>query len=97
MSIEQPNVLSHSEAWIFQVKAAFAVSVVSMGVAIAYLPVDPWIRAFFALGTLFTITSSISLSKTLRDVHESNRIVNKVGEAKLERLLVDHDPYKLAG
>ena len=92
----EPNVLSHSEAWVFQVKAAFAVALLSMGTAIAYLPADPWIRAFLALGALFLVSSSISLAKTLRDVHESKRFVNRVGEAKLERLLVEHDPFKIA-
>ena len=96
MSTNESNVLSHSDAWVFQVKAAFGVAVVSMGTAIAYLPADPWIRAFLALGSLFLVSSSISLAKTLRDVHESKRFVNRVGEAKLERLLVEHDPYKIA-
>lgn len=97
MTTNEPTIQSHSDAWVFQVKVSFAVALVTMATAIAYLPVTPWIRAFFALGLLFTVSSSISLAKTLRDVHESSRIVNRVGEAKLERFLAENDPFKVIG
>ena len=86
----------HSAAWAFQTKVSFAVSLTGLILGIVYLPVEPWARAYLAATALYSITSAISLSKTLRDEHESHRIVNRVDEAKLERFLAEHDPFKVA-
>ncbi|GAA0799674.1 YiaA/YiaB family inner membrane protein [Spirilliplanes yamanashiensis] len=42
--------------------ASFAVSVTAVGIAVAYLPVSGWIRAFPALGLLYVVTSSFTLA-----------------------------------
>ena len=86
---------NHSAAWVFQTQAAFAVSLAALGLGIAYLPVGPWERAFLALAALFSVSSAISLSKTLRDQHEARNVVARVDEAKLERMLAEHDPFKM--
>jgi hypothetical protein len=86
---------NHSAAWVFQTQVAFAVSLGSLAVGVAYLPVGPWERAFLALAALFSVSSAISLSKTLRDQHEARNVVARVDEAKLERLLADHDPFQM--
>ena len=31
------------------------------------------------------------MTKTIRDVHESKRVIHKVEEAKVERLVMEHD------
>ncbi len=87
--------MNHSAAWVFQTQMAFAVSLGSLGIGIAYLPVGPWERAFLALAALFTVSSAISLSKTLRDQHEAGNVVARVDEAKIERLLTEHDPFRM--
>ena len=83
----------HSGAWVAQAEIAFGVALASMIVAICYLPAGAWVRAFLALGLLFTVSSSLTLAKTLRDVHESRRVLRRVDEAKLERLLAEQDPF----
>ena len=85
---------AHSTGWIVQTYISFAVSLTALGVGIAYLDVDDWVRAFLALSSLYAISSSISLSKTVRDQHEARQVVARVDEAKLEKLLTDRDPYK---
>jgi hypothetical protein len=86
---------SHSTAWVFQTQVAFGVSLASLGIGIAYLPVGAWERAFLALAALFSVSSAIGLSKTLRDQHEARNVVARVDEAKLERILTEHDPFKM--
>ena len=86
----------HSAGWITQTYVSFAVSLSALGTGIAYLPVDAWERAFLGVAALYAVTSSISLAKTVRDQHESRQIVARVDEAKLEKLLTEHDPYKVA-
>jgi hypothetical protein len=90
-----PVPANHSAAWVFQTQVAFAVSAISLGLGIAYLPVGPWERAFLALAALFTISSAISLTKTLRDQHEARHVVARVDEVKLERILAEHDPFRV--
>jgi hypothetical protein len=85
---------AHSAAWVTQTYISFAVSLVALGIGIGYLPADDWVRAFLGVSALYAVTSAISLSKTLRDQHEARQVVARVDEAKLERLLAEHDPFK---
>lgn len=86
----------HSAAWSFQVKVSFALSLTGLILGIVYLDVEPWARAFLATCALFTVSSSLALAKTLRDEHESHRLVSRVDEAKLERFLAEHDPFRVS-
>ncbi|WP_433062221.1 YiaA/YiaB family inner membrane protein [Dactylosporangium sp. CS-033363] len=81
-------------AFTIQAALSFAISVVAMLVGIAYLPVTPWMRGFLALGLLYVVTSSLTLAKTIRDQHETSDIVSRVDQARLEKLLAEHDPYR---
>lgn len=90
------SVTDNSAAWVFQTKVSFVVSLTGLIIGIAYLPVDPWVRAYLAIAALYSTTSAISLSKTLRDEHEQHRILSRVDEVKLERLLAQHDPFQAA-
>ena len=81
------DVPKESPAWMFQVWAAFVLSSFMTGVGIFYLPVDPWIRGFLAMGLVFVVGSSFSLAKTLRDIHEAKRLLNRLNEAKAEKII----------
>lgn len=85
---------AHSSAWVFQAWASFAISVTATTIGICYLPVDGWVKGYVGMGTLFTVASTFSVAKTTRDMHEAKRIVSRVDEAKLERILTEHDPFK---
>lgn len=87
-----PN--SHTNAWIVQTWLSFVLSVSAMSIGIVYLPVDPWIKGYLAMGTLFSIGSTISLAKTTRDIEESKRFLSRIDEAKLEKFLAENDPFK---
>ena len=82
---------SHSSAWIFQTWVAFILSITATGVGIFFLPVNVWIKAYIGTGLLFSISSTISVSKTQRDLHESQRILSKIEEAKVEKILSEHN------
>jgi hypothetical protein len=85
------DVQRDTPAWIFQVWASFAISIGTTGVGIAYLPLDPWIRAFFAMGLIFSVGSALTLAKTLRDNHEAGRLLNRLSEAKTEKIIRDFE------
>lgn len=81
-------------AFHLQAVISFGVSITAMAIGIAYLPASGWIRAFLALGLLYVVTSSLTLAKVIRDQHEANSVLSRVDEAKLEKLLAAHDPFR---
>lgn len=82
-------------AYYAQTIASFTLSTGATCVGIGYLPVDAWERAFLALGLLYTITSAISLAKTVRDRQEEEQVSTRVDKARLDKLLTEHDPFKV--
>ena len=92
--MQQAEAQVHSSAWLFQVWASFVLSVAATAVGIYFLPVGIWIKGFLGMGLIFTVGSTISLSKTVRDVHESEKFLSRVDQAKVERMLADHDPVE---
>jgi hypothetical protein len=49
-----------------------------------------------AMGLLFTIGSSLTLAKTVRDLHEAGRLTARIDDARVSRLIAEHDPLKPA-
>jgi hypothetical protein len=82
-------------AFVVQAWLSFGVSLGAMVIAMLYLPVDPWIRAFLGLGLLYVVTSSITLAKVVRDQQEVTAVVSRVDQARLDKLLAEHDPFKI--
>ncbi len=81
-------------AWVFQVWASFILAVSATSFGILFLPVDNWVKGFMGMGLTFSVGSSFTLAKTVRDNHEAQRILSRVDEARVEKLLSDHDPLK---
>ena len=82
-------------AYFIQSALSFGASLLAAGLAIAYLPADPWVRAFLAVSLLYVVTSSFTLAKCVRDHQESTEVVSRVDQARLDKLLTDHDPFKV--
>lgn len=82
-------------AFHLQAVLSFAVSILAVGVGLWYLPADPWVRGFLALGVLYVTTSSFTLAKVLRDRQESTTVLGRVDQARLDKLLAEHDPFRV--
>jgi len=89
--MEQPTLAQDSPAWIAFTYIAFFIALSLMVVGIYLLPVDLWMKGYLGMGLFFTVGSTITLSKTLRDEHEARKFVNRVHEAKTEKMLTDLD------
>ena len=83
-------------AFFAQAALSFGVSVVAAGIAIVYLPVGPWVRAFLALSLLYVVTSTFTLAKCVRDHQESTEVVSRIDQARVDKLLSEHDPFTLS-
>ena len=80
-----------SPGWLFFVKASFATALLGMLAGVVIMPVDLWIRGYLAMGSLFLVGSSFTLAKTLRDQFESSKLINRLSQAKAEKLLQEYD------
>jgi hypothetical protein len=97
MSRLQPELpAAHSAAWVAQSWISFFISSAATTLGIWCLPVDAWVKGFMAMGLLFTIGSSLSLAKTVRDMHEATRLSARIDDARVSRLIAEHDPLKPA-
>ncbi|SIR80992.1 YiaA/YiaB family inner membrane protein [Williamsia sterculiae] len=80
-------------AFFLQSAIAFGVGLVTACVGIAYLPIDPWQRAFLAISLLFLTTSTFTLAKVVRDKQDEDTVRVRIDEARIDRLMAEHDPF----
>jgi len=83
------NVQPHSGAWVSFTYASFFAAAVMVGSGIMFLPLDWWAKGYLAMGCVMLVQSCITMTKTVRDVHEAARLVNRIEDARTERLLID--------
>jgi hypothetical protein len=84
-----------TNAFFIQSGISFAVSVGSMLVGVAYLHTGAWVRGFLALGLMYCVTSTFTLAKCVRDRQEADAITGRVDQARLDKLLAEHDLFKV--
>ena len=84
-------------AYHAQAVLSFALATAALAAGIACLPVDAWMRAFLAVALLYVITSAFTLAKVVRDRQDAGEIHSRVDQARLEKLLAEHDPFKVDG
>ena len=79
-----------SNSWLLFVKLTFAISLNSMGLFIFFMEGSLLVKGYMALNSLFLVSATIMLSKTLRDEHEAERLLNKINEAKTNKILKEY-------
>ena len=89
--MESNAVSKNTGAWRFQTWASFIISLSATLIGILYLPTDPWIKGFIGMGVFFTVGSCFTLAKTIRDDHESDKLINRINNAKTERILTEYE------
>ncbi len=57
------------------------------------LEADGWVRAFLGIAVLYLTTSAFTLAKVIRDRQEVGQIVNRVDQARMEKIMADYDPF----
>ena len=81
----------NSRGWLFFVKACFGLAISAMSLAIFYLPTEIWVKGYMGMGTLLVVASSFMLAKSMRDEFEAQKVINRLSEAKAERMLKEMD------
>ena len=83
-----PQATQHTSSWVTFTYASFIGALLMVAAGVVLMPMDLWIKGYFAMGIVMLIQSCITLTKTIRDVHESGKLVNRIEDAKAERLLM---------
>jgi hypothetical protein len=86
----------NTAAFFVQAAVAFGVSFLGAFGGIFVLPLDPWQRLFLGMTVLFLVTSSFTLAKVIRDEQEAATVRVRLDEARMEKLLAEHNPFTAA-
>lgn len=89
--MERPSINENTPAWMAFVWISFGISIVLMSAGIYQLPAELWVKGYMTMGMFFCVGSSFTLAKTVRDNHESRKLINRVTEVKTERMLQDYE------
>jgi len=82
-------VLHHSQSWIVFTYVSFAAALAMVIGGIVLVPLDLAMKGYLAMGVVMLIQCCITLTKTIRDNDEASKLVNRLEDAKTERLLMD--------
>ena len=82
-------VLHHSQSWIVFTYVSFVAALAMVVGGIILMPLDLPMKGYLAMGVVMLIQSCITLTKTIRDNDEASKLVNRLEDAKTERLLMD--------
>jgi hypothetical protein len=88
MTMNQPS-QPHSSSWVTFTYVSFFASAGMVAAGILFLPLDLWAKGYLGMGALMLTQSCITLTKTLRDNHEAARLMNRIEDARTERLLME--------
>ena len=78
---------NHSGAWVSFTYANMIGSLALTLGGLFFLPIDLWVKGYMLMGIVMVTSSTVILSKTIRDKQESVKLVNKIEEARTEKLL----------
>ncbi len=89
--MEQFELNSSTSAWDFFVKLAFGLAIGATLMGIYMLPGELVVKGYFLISTLFLVFSTITMSKTMRDKHEADRLHNKISDARTTKIIREMD------
>lgn len=78
-----------SSAWNLFTYFNFGVAAVMMAGGIYFLEASFSAKGFYAMAALMLVYSTAGITKALRDKEESDRIYNKIEDARTERILAE--------
>lgn len=91
---DTPVKQQNTAAYHAQAVISFGIAIAAVGIGVFQLDASAWVRAFLAISVLYLTTSAFTLAKVVRDRQEAGQIVSRVDQARLEKLLAEHDPFQ---
>ena len=96
MTNSASSTAKNTTAFAAQAAISFGASLFAMLVAVYFMDADPWVKGFLALGTLYLTTSTFTLAKVVRDMQEDTTVMHRLDQARLDKALSQHDPFRSA-
>lgn len=90
-----PAPTKNTQAFYFQAAASFGIAMLGLVWALLYMPMDPWQRGFLAMTCLFLVSSCFTLAKVIRDNQDDKYVISRLDQARVDKILSDHDPFKV--
>ena len=85
-----PNSASHTnQIWALFSFAAWTLAAGMMTGGIYFLEASFSAKGFYAMSAIMLVYTSVAITKAVRDNEEANRMINRVEEAKAEKLIMD--------
>jgi hypothetical protein len=81
--------IKHSGAFVSFSYASFGIALAMVAGGVFVMPIDYWMKGFLMMGMVMLVQSCIILTKTIRDNVEAEKLLNRIEDAKTERLLMD--------
>jgi hypothetical protein len=78
-----------SNSWTLFTYLQFAIAATMMAGGIYSLEASFAAKGFYAMAAIMLVSSTATITKSIRDSEESNRLHNKIEDAKTERLLAE--------
>ncbi|WP_327237326.1 YiaA/YiaB family inner membrane protein [Streptomyces sp. NBC_01317] len=91
---DTPVKQQNTGAYYGQAVLSFGLALAAISLGIYRLDADAWVRGFLAIAVLYLTTSAFTLAKVIRDRQEAGQIVSRVDQARLEKILAEHDPFQ---
>jgi hypothetical protein len=91
----QTTPIRNSAAWTGFTYINFAVAALMMAGGIWFMEASFTAKGFYAMAALMLVSSTIILTKSLRDQDEAMRFHNKLDEARTEKLLMEVNGGKI--
>ncbi|MFJ2651398.1 YiaA/YiaB family inner membrane protein [Streptomyces sp. NPDC087420] len=91
---DTPVKQQNTGAYYGQAVLSFGLALAAISIGIYRLDANAWVRGFLAIAVLYLTTSAFTLAKVIRDRQEAGQIVSRVDQARLEKILADHDPFQ---
>lgn len=89
--MDQYSISDSSTQWDFFVKLSFAIALGATFLGVYLIPGAMIVKGYFLISSLFLVFSTITLSKSVRDGHESKRLHNKISEARTSKMIQELD------
>ena len=83
------NTIKHSHTWNMFTMGSFVVAACMMAGGIYFLEASFAAKGFYAMAALMLVHTAVSATKTMRDNEEAGKLINKIEDAKTEKLLMD--------
>ncbi|MGJ0507996.1 MAG: YiaA/YiaB family inner membrane protein [Methylocystis sp.] len=81
--------IKHSPAFVTFSYVSFGIAATMVAGGVFVMPIDFWMKGFLLMGMVMLIQSCIILTKTIRDNVEAEKLLNRIEDARAERLLMD--------